>query len=164
MMTTPQQVFLASLLCGLLLVGAEIFVPGGILGFFGAVALVVACAAGFSAFPGYGPLVASGVVGLAGLAIFGWIRFFPKSPLGRRMTVAKDLSQAHGTEDGLDDLIGRQGVAASDLRPAGFATIDGRRVDVVTEGGMLSRGDAVRVTAVEGNRVVVRLIEAELKT
>jgi len=41
------------------------------------------------------------------------------------------------------------------LRPAGMALINGRRVDVVTEGAMIERDTPVRVVAVEGMRVVV---------
>jgi membrane-bound ClpP family serine protease len=42
------------------------------------------------------------------------------------------------------------------LRPSGTASINGRRVDVVTEGGLIERGTAVKVVAVEGARIVVR--------
>jgi membrane-bound serine protease (ClpP class) len=41
------------------------------------------------------------------------------------------------------------------LRPAGHATIDGRRVDVVSRGEMIAEGVPVVVVEVEGNRVVV---------
>jgi membrane-bound serine protease (ClpP class) len=54
------------------------------------------------------------------------------------------------------DLVGKDGVALTDLRPAGTATIAGERVDVVTEGEYLSQGSAVRVVRSEGYRHVVR--------
>ena len=38
------------------------------------------------------------------------------------------------------DLLGQSGTALTNLRPSGTATIAGRRVDVVTEGGMIERG------------------------
>jgi membrane-bound serine protease (ClpP class) len=47
-------------------------------------------------------------------------------------------------------------VAQSNLRPSGLALIDGKRIDVVTEGPMIERGTPVKVVAVEGMRVVVR--------
>ena len=52
-------------------------------------------------------------------------------------------------------LLGRQGVALSDLRPAGVARIDGHRIDVVTEGEWLAAGDPVTVITDEGYRRVV---------
>jgi membrane-bound serine protease (ClpP class) len=55
-----------------------------------------------------------------------------------------------------DDLVGRDGVALTDLRPAGTASIAGERVDVVTEGEYVAQGSAVRVIRSEGYRHVVR--------
>jgi membrane-bound serine protease (ClpP class) len=41
------------------------------------------------------------------------------------------------------------------LRPAGFATFDKKRVDVVTQGEMIAKGERVRVVDVKGNRIIV---------
>jgi membrane-bound serine protease (ClpP class) len=153
------QIFAVLLGAGLLLLGAEIFVPGGILGAFGGILLLGAMIAGFPAFPGYGHFVAIGILFLVGVAIALWIRFFPRSRVGQAMTVSHDESDFSAVEDGLDDLIGAQGEAKSDLRPAGFAMINGRRVDVVTQGGMIDKGAAITVVEVEANRVVVKRTE-----
>ena len=48
------------------------------------------------------------------------------------------------------------------LRPSGTAVINGRRVDVVTEGGMIERNTPVKVVAIEGMRVVVRAVDGVL--
>ena len=53
------------------------------------------------------------------------------------------------------DLRGRTGTAASFLRPAGIASIDGRRIDVLTEGEFIAQGTPVEVTRVEGARIFV---------
>ncbi len=65
-------------------------------------------------------------------------------------------AQKKGLGRGLDALLGKEGSTKSDLHPGGIAVIDGRRVDVVTEGGMIAKGQSIRVIEVEGNRVVVR--------
>ena len=39
-----------------------------------------------------------------------------------------------------DPLIGRDGVASSDLHPSGRATIDGEERDVLSESGYIDRG------------------------
>ena len=44
------------------------------------------------------------------------------------------------------------------LRPAGIAEIDGRRIDVVSDGEMIEPSVTVRVIQVEGNRVVVERV------
>lgn len=57
--------------------------------------------------------------------------------------------------DGLADLVGQVGVAATVLRPTGTMEIGADRVDVVTEGEFLEAGQRLRVLYVRGNRVVV---------
>ncbi len=52
-------------------------------------------------------------------------------------------------------LVGRAGVAITDLRPAGKARIDGRLEDVVSVTDYVEAGEAVVVVEVEGVRVVV---------
>jgi membrane-bound serine protease (ClpP class) len=47
-------------------------------------------------------------------------------------------------------------VAATTLRPAGIARIEGARLDVVTDGEYVEAGEPVEVTRVDGNRIVVR--------
>tara|TARA_Y100001978_G_scaffold456_1_gene343 strand:+ start:176 stop:1510 length:1335 start_codon:yes stop_codon:yes gene_type:complete len=55
-----------------------------------------------------------------------------------------------------NELLGKEGVTVSELRPAGIALIDGRRTDVVTDGEFVAVNQAVEVVEVSGNRVVVR--------
>lgn len=58
-------------------------------------------------------------------------------------------------------LVGRTGVALTDLRPAGVARVDGQRIDVVTEGEWLAAGDPVTVLTDEGYRRVVQRTEGD---
>jgi membrane-bound ClpP family serine protease len=51
---------------------------------------------------------------------------------------------------------GETGIALTKLRPAGKAQINGRRVDVITQGQMLDEGCPVEVIEVSGIRIVVR--------
>ncbi len=53
-------------------------------------------------------------------------------------------------------LLGAAGVAISDLRPSGYARIDGERVDVVSAGEYIPAGTPLEVIADEGYRRVVR--------
>jgi len=51
----------------------------------------------------------------------------------------------------LEALVGHSGVAATDLRPAGFIEIDGRRLDAMAEAGLIEAGTPIRiVSAAEG--------------
>jgi membrane-bound serine protease (ClpP class) len=58
-------------------------------------------------------------------------------------------------------LVGRSGFATSYLRPAGVASVDGKRVDVLTEGDFVPAGSPVRVSRVEGARIFVHPVTTE---
>ena len=53
-------------------------------------------------------------------------------------------------------VVGLDGVAVTDLRPAGLAQIGAERVDVITEGEYVAQGTPVRVLRSEGYRHIVR--------
>ena len=48
----------------------------------------------------------------------------------------------------------------SDLRPAGRALIDGKRYDVVSVGDFVATDSTVKVTEINGNRIVVRKVNS----
>lgn len=56
------------------------------------------------------------------------------------------------------ELMGKEGVAMTTLRPTGTALIDDERVDVVSEGAYISQGNKIKVVKIEGTRIVVREI------
>jgi membrane-bound serine protease (ClpP class) len=56
------------------------------------------------------------------------------------------------------ELEGVDGIALTDLRPAGTAEVAGERLDVVSEAGWITAGTPVRVLRAEGYRHVVRAI------
>ncbi len=65
------------------------------------------------------------------------------------------LSQREALVD-FRHLVGKVGLATTQLIPSGKARFDLQLVDVTTEGEVIERGLAVIVTAVHGNRVVVK--------
>lgn len=95
------------------------------------------------------------------IAIFMLSRIVPAMGPGRRLVLtAPDTGSFAPTRVVIASVAtGRRGTTASPLRPAGTATIDGRLVDVVTEGDWIPAEVEVEVVAVEGNRVTVRSLE-----
>ena len=142
------------LIVGAILLFLETLLPGMIAGLIGLICLMAAVILGYRDF-GYqtGSLILAGV--LMGLLIgtWCWLRFFPESRIARTF-----ISQGSTGDLGVEkpELLNGTGVALTQLRPSGTASINGQRVDVVTEGGLIERGTAVKVVAVEGARVVVR--------
>ena len=144
------------LILGALLLFLETLLPGMIAGIIGFLCLMAAVILGYRDF-GYqtGSLILAGVlVGLV-LGTWCWLTFFPNSRVAKKF-----ISQGAVGELGVEklELLNGTGVALTQLRPSGTAKINGKRVDVVTEGGLIERGTAVKVIAVEGARIVVREI------
>jgi len=125
-----------------------------IAGLAGACCLAAAVIEGYVQFgTKTGNLILLGV--LAGLVVgfWLWLKYFPDSRVAKVFISRKVVGEI-GTEK--PELLDQTGTALSALRPAGTAIINGKRVDVVTEGQMIDPGTPVRVVAVEGMRVVVR--------
>jgi membrane-bound serine protease (ClpP class) len=89
---------------------------------------------------------------------YAWLRHLPNSGRFTGLFLRGGAHQADGyiAATPRHDLVGQDGVAITDLRPAGTAQIGPERVDVVTEGEYVPQGRAVRVVRSEGYRHVVR--------
>ena len=151
---------IALVIGGFILMFVEVFLPGGVLGLLGGVALVCGILCGFIfKGPAWGTVlfVVSGLLGLVGFWL--WMKFFPKTPVGRRLVLDRDARTWKGTDASRQDLTGKDGIAHSTLRPAGTALIGGVRVDVVTRGELIDAGTKIKVIVVEGNRVVVTALQ-----
>ncbi len=55
--------------------------------------------------------------------------------------------------------LGEEGMAITTLRPAGTIQIGDERIDAVSEGDFINKGDKVKVVKVQGSRVVVRKLK-----
>lgn len=87
-----------------------------------------------------------------------FLKYLPKSPIGRKLILSTQLDAAKGYSSappGDFHWLGQSGVAHSALRPAGIADFQGHRIDVVSDGEFIDAGARIRVTHVDGNRIVV---------
>ena len=150
---------IALIVAGLVLLAVDFYLPGFVLGTIGAVLMLVAAGIAFSV---QGLNVAAallcGEAVAAGAVVYASVKLFPKTAAGRRMILAHSQAGGRAQMERLDELVGREGIAHTVLRPAGVAIVDGKRLDVIAESDMIERGAAVKVVAVEGNRVVVRRV------
>jgi membrane-bound serine protease (ClpP class) len=155
---------------GLALLAVEVFVtPGfGLPGVLGALALVAGL--GLS-LVGAGATTGAVVASLGRVAIslilafaFGAALFalLPRFPFARGIVLssAGPMPSAATRPEASRSWNGVTGMAATPLRPAGTAWLDGERVDVVTDGEFVAAGGTVLVIKHEGNRVVVRAKDA----
>lgn len=146
---------------GIVLIAIELSAPGGVLvGMAGITAIFASLfwAMGANTFAAVSLLVA---VIMAGLVFALLAKHLPTSKLWEKLV----LNTAETTEKGFvsaedyQQYLGKAGKAITLLRPAGTAEIDGKRLDVVSEGMFVTPGTEIVVVKVEGNRIVVRIKE-----
>ncbi|WP_412917815.1 NfeD family protein [Meiothermus sp.] len=146
------------LFAGLLLVAFELFVTPGF-GIPGLVGLGLIGASIYFTFGDEALQVGSyAIIGLV-LGLFLMFRYLPKGRAARPFVLSSAVEEKAPPRNELESLLGAIGVALTDLRPAGTAQFGERRVDVVTSGEFIDRGQTIRVIQVEGPRVVVRRVE-----
>jgi len=144
------------LIIGAVLMFLETLLPGLIAGIIGFICLMAAVVLGYRDY-GFetGTWILAGVIVGLMLGVWCWLKFFPESRIARKF-----ISRGAVGDLGVDkpELLHQTGEALTQLRPSGNARINGQRVDVVTEGGLIERGAQLKVVAVEGARIVVRAI------
>lgn len=160
---------------GIGLLAVEIFaIPGfGVAGIFGIIMIVMGLTlslvgnVGFDLSSFHGGaivralfvVVVASILSLTGSAFFG-ARFIKTKLFGRLM-----LQTVQNKEDGyiaVDasefELIGREGIAATILRPSGKVEIDSDLYDATAETGYIEKGEKVRVVKYETAQLFVRKV------
>ena len=156
-MNDPLLLSIVLQLVGVMVIIAEIILPSG-----GILSIVALGVFGYSLFIVFNDIsktigfafVVADLVIIPVLVIVG-LKLMAKSPV----TLRKKLSRKDGVSSQspeLDGYIDMPGTTATDLRPAGIAVINGKRVDVVTRGEYVQKDSAIIVTAVTGNQIIVR--------
>ena len=151
-----MAIVVSLLVAGALLIFLETILPGLIAGIIGFCCVCAGLALAYLRFDFQTAntiLLAVIVVGVVGTILY--IKYFPESAAAQ-VFVSKRAIGEIGTEN--PSLVNQTGQTLTTLRPSGTAVINGKRVDVVTEGAFIEPGQSVKVVAVEGLRVVVRAV------
>jgi membrane-bound serine protease (ClpP class) len=161
-----EEVLLLGL--GAIAVAVEIFVlPGfGVAGVLGTLAIVASMVlAMMGARPTSGDVAqALAVLGasifITLAVIYAWLRHLPNSGRFSGLLLKGSVHRGQGfvSAPNRGDLVGRDGVAVTDLRPSGTARVGEERIDVVTEGEYVPQGSRVQVVQSDGYRHVVRAV------
>ncbi len=153
----PLGWIVSLILIALVLIAVDFYLPGFVLGSIGIVLMLAALAVCYQNFGlswTCALFLAEALLGIG--AAYASMQLAPRTALGRKMILSHQQTASRAVAEPPADLVGRQGIAQSLLRPSGVAVIDGKRLDVVAESGMIERGSAVKVVAVEGTRIIVR--------
>jgi membrane-bound serine protease (ClpP class) len=153
------------------LIALEVFViPGfGVAGLAGGVSVLTALMLSMlGSYPTVSELISAlGIIAVSilvvGVLAFAVLRHLPFSRAMSGVLLDRATTQEAGYLSAPDrpELEGRIGTALTDLRPSGTMGIDGERIDVVTEGPWVEKGDSVVVLRAESYRHVVRKAEPD---
>ena len=153
----PFEAIIVLVIVGFLLLAAEVFVPGMVLGLLGGLSLAGAVTVAYMYYGAVtGSIVFAAVCVVTLTGIIAWLSMFPRTAIGRRIMLQKSLVKGVGERTAPSELMGAQGHALTPLRPAGTASIGGKKVDVVAESGFIARDEPIVVVREEGLRIVVR--------
>jgi membrane-bound ClpP family serine protease len=145
---------------GLILLIAEVFVPSG-----GLIGLLAVCCVAISLWQAFHQSYDLGIKFLladfllAPLALTLAVYVWPKTPFARRVFLKppepEEIEVSHSGQR-LDHLVGEFGRALTPLRPSGMVDFDGRRLDGLSEEGLIPAGSLVQAVRVRSGQIIVR--------
>jgi len=149
------------LVFGLILLLAEVFIPsGGLIGLLALSCIALSLWRAFDQSTDLGLKFLLADFLLMPMAIILAFYLWPKTPLAKRVFLKppapEDIEASHSNQR-LDHLVGQLGRALTPLRPSGMVDFDGRRLDGLSEEGLIPSGALVRAVRVRGGQLVVRM-------
>ncbi len=140
---------------GLIAITVELFIPGAIIGLCGAGCVITSIIFAY--------IYVSNLLGhiLLGLGICFIPVFFVSwyKLLSKTFSVKASEKDFSSARDRLNDLLSEEGIALTTLRPSGIANIKGNKIDVISEGEMISKNTRIKVIDVKGNRIIVKPVK-----
>ncbi|MBR4994059.1 MAG: hypothetical protein IKY04_07390 [Lachnospiraceae bacterium] len=157
-MEAIQILGIVVLLIGIVLLGIEFYMPGfGIPGISGAICAAVGV---FLTGRTTSERIIVGVIAIVIIAVLLVISIIVfnskkvKSPIKLDTEVqGKDLF-IDGKD--MEYLIGKKGVAATDLKPSGKGEFDGVKLDILSSGEFITKGTDLVITEIKNNKIFVR--------
>jgi len=93
---------------------------------------------------------------------FALLRSLPKLAAFNRLVLQDENSAAAGytssSRDADEEMMGKEGVTVSYLRPSGIAMFEGKRLNVITDGEFIEAQRQIKIVEARGSRVVVKAL------
>lgn len=144
-------------LMGVILLAAEIFLPGALAGIIGGLCMVVGCGISFAQFgPGGGAFATVVALALLGLTLYLELVWLPKTAFGKKLVVQAKVdavSQPPLANPG--EVVGKTAEAVTTLAPSGYVLVEGRRYDAFCRSGHVPKGTTLRVVGIDNFRIIV---------
>ncbi len=146
---------------GLLLLLAEAFIPsGGLIGLLAMGLIGIGLWLAFLQSMDVGLKFVAALVFLLPAVLMLALYLWPRTPLAKRMFLkppTPDVDDETVAEHNhLHHLVGQLGRALTTLRPSGMVDFEGKRIDAISEEGLVKAGSLVEAVQVRAGQVVVR--------
>lgn len=91
------------------------------------------------------------------LGIMLWL--LAKGKLVKPIILTDEQKKTEGyiSSSDLEYLLGKEGIALTDLRPSGVGSFDGVNFDIISEGQYVLKGTEIVICKVEGSKLVVKV-------
>lgn len=145
-------------IAGFVLIAIEMVVPGfGAPGISGIVCLVAGVFLTSDTIE-EGAFITVIVLALLGIMMALILWLLSKGKLRSPIVLKEEQTKDEGyiSSGDLKYLLGKKGVADTDLRPTGVGNFDGVSFDVISEGKYISKGTKLEIIKVNGSRLIVK--------
>lgn len=146
------------MIVGFILVGVEMVLPGfSIPGIAGITSLVISIFLSSKTVE-QGIILTIIIIALLGvmLAIILWL--LSKGKISKSIVLTEEQNKEKGyiSSNDLNYLLGKKGVAHTDLRPSGSGDFEGVTFDVISECNYIAKGTPIIIKAVKGSKLIVK--------
>jgi len=142
---------------GAVLIALEVFVPGGVLGVIGGLAMVAGCLFAFYDYGASGGgLATAAALSILGLALYAELVLLPKTRLGKKLFLSQaveGISQPAPADAA--QVVGKTVESVTLLAPSGYVLFEGRRYEARSQSGLVPKGTTVRVVGVDNFHLIV---------
>lgn len=146
------------MITGFILVGIEITLPGfsvpGILGIICLVCSIFLTAQTIL----QGLLLTICIIGVLGIMLAIVLKRLTKGNVAKGIILTDEQNKKDGyiSSTDLNYLLNKEGTAVTDLRPSGIAEINGKQVDVITQGNYVTKGTKIVIYEIQGSKLLVK--------
>lgn len=156
-MSVLEWIGILLLILGFVFVGIEMVVPGfGLPGISGIVCLVGGVLLTAKTVEA-GIIMVIVIIVLLAIMLAVIMTLLGSKKIKAPIVLDKDVKGEHGflNASDMEYLVGKSGIAATDLRPAGKGSFDGIDFDVQSEGKYIRKGQRIKISGIKNNKLMI---------
>lgn len=146
------------LIVGFVFIGIELTAPGiSVPGILGMICLVVSVfLTADNAVEG--AIMTIGILAILGVMLGVMLWLLAKGKIMKPIILTAEQKKEHGyiSATDLEYLLGKEGVALTDLRPSGIGTFEEVKLDVISDGQYILKDTKIIIHQVKGSKLIVK--------